>query len=145
MSRIYGAKDQKLYTDEVRLRQIRRKLYLSDSYQEFQNAVLFCTMLAIHEVGGKPEWYFPLSEIKRLANIDLSNPVAVGKVFKQYVSDKKADKYAKKEAVENIKEGARLDMLILELLVRNGIDDIEKFWWDEKYPPVRKPKQQTLL
>jgi len=144
MSRIYGAKEQKFYNDEVRLRQIRRKLYLSDSYQEFQNAVLFCTMLAIHNAGGKPEWYFPLSEIKRLANIDLSNPVAVGKVYAQYIGDE-ADKYAKKEAVENIKEGARLDMLILELLARHGIDDIEKWWWDEKYPPVRKPEQQTLL
>jgi hypothetical protein len=144
MSRIYGAKEQKLYTDEVRLRQIRRKLYLSDSYQEFQNAVLFCTMSAIHKAGSNPEWYFPLSEIKRLADIDLSCPVTVGKVYAQYVGGK-GDKYVKKEAVSKIKEGARLDMLTLDLLVRNGIDDIEKWWWDEKYPPVQKPEQQTLL
>ena len=53
--------------------------------------------------------------------------------------------YGAKEAVSKIKEGARLDMLTLDLLVRNGIDDIEKWWWDEKYPPVQKPEQQTLL
>lgn len=146
MDPIYGIRELKVYTDTDRIRSIRRKLYLSDSYQEFQNAVLFCTMLAIHKVGGKPEWYFPLSEIKRLANIDLSNSIVVGKVYAQYAQHigGKADKYVKKEAVSKIKEGARMDMLTLDLLSQNGIDDIEKWWWDEKYPPAWKPEQMRL-
>lgn len=142
--RIYAIKDKRYYDDENRLRTIRRKLYLSDSYQEFQNAVLFCTHLAIHNAGGKPEWEFPLSEIFRLANVNTSCSITVGRVYAQYVGGK-ADKYVKKDVVSEIKEGARLDMQTLDLLSQNGIDDIEKWWWDEKYPPAWKPEQQTLL
>ena len=142
--RIYAIKDKRYYDDNLKLRIIYRKLILSDSYQEFQNAVLFCTMLAIHKVGGKPEWEFPLSEIKRLANVNTSCSITVGRVYAQYVGGK-ADKYVKKDVVSEIKEGARLDMQTLDLLSQNGIDDIEKWWWDEKYPPAWKPEQQTLL
>lgn len=143
MTPIYGIRELKVYTDVDRIRSIRRKLYLSDSYQEFQNAVLFCTMLAIHKVGGRPEWEFPLSEIKRLANINTSCSITVGKVYAQYIGGK-ADKYVKKDAVLDIKEGAQIDMKTLDLLTKNGVNDIEAWWWNEKYPIARKPEQMRL-
>jgi hypothetical protein len=148
--RMFGAKDKVLHDEEYQWRKIQRRLYQSDYYQEFQDYILYCAILAIHEQGGPVMHELKISEIQKLAEVDLNNKNAVLKIYSKYIGKSKYIYEIKRDAVEKIKHAAKTDLKTLDLIRKRGIEDIERWWWDTKYPPIKKseprgPEQLVLF
>ena len=146
--RMFFAGEQRVYSDEMRFQTIQRRLMSSESYLEFQNFILFCTGLAVSRAGGgKKGWGLPLAEIKRLSQIDMSSRIAVSKVYNKYINEPTTIYEVKRDAVSMIKNGARKDMLTIQLLEKYGINDIEKWWWEnwEKHKMPRRDWAEVML
>lgn len=114
------------------MRSIRRKLILADHYQEFQNSVLPCTAMTLRELKASKK-QVTISEIRELSKIDLSNKVIVGKTFTRYFPLEKAgDFYMKWERVKVLKDSAKKDVLLLDMLSRHGINDLKEWFYQQK-------------
>ncbi|MFZ5592407.1 MAG: hypothetical protein ACOY81_11465, partial [Bacillota bacterium] len=71
-----------------------------------------------------------------LSNIDLSNKVQVGKIYKQFFTQKAADFHITKWMAETLVNAAKKDVRTLEMLSKHGIKDIKDFFNKEKYPSL---------
>lgn len=132
MKSIVPVSELKVYTDEERMRRVHRNLMLSDCYQEFQNSVLFCTPRELRLRCAKIK-EVTIPEIIRLSKIDLSNKVQVGKIYARYFTQKAADFYITRNMVEALKDAAKRDVKVLEMLSRYGINDLENWFYKQKY------------
>lgn len=131
MKGIYGAKELKIYTDEDRMSRIRRTAISSNGYQDFQSYILSSTVIAFKEHGIQRRSNLTIKEIRDIANIDTTNKMLVGKRFAKLLKGvTAADYYVKLECIRKLKVAAQKDVAVLDMLARNGIDDLEA--WYEK-------------
>lgn len=140
--RSFAAYETKVYTDTDRMRQVRRCLFKANSYREFQNYVLSCTpKLLLHHGSGRD---LTVQEISRLAKVNLQNKVEVGKVFAQYFKCGAADYAGKQNMVLSLKSMAEMDMRTIEMLSRNSVNDLEAWFYDQKFGTPAKRKTEKV-
>ena len=147
-STMVNPKDQEK-KDAARMFHYTHGLRLSSSYTDFKCFILAYTVCEIRaKNGGKRteslEWLKP-EDVRQIA----TNPADtnVEDFFRRFYKSKPSAK-DKQLWIKDIVKATRRDLATLEFLEIHGISDIEKWYWDVKFPsikPVEKIDPRRVL
>ena len=132
-----NARDQEK-KDAARMFHYTHGLRLSSSYTDFKCFILAYTVCEIRaKNGGKRteslEWLKP-EDVRQIA----TNPADtnVEDFFRRFYKSKPSAK-DKQLWIKDIVKATRRDLATLEFLEIHGISDIEKWYWDVKFPSIK--------
>ena len=153
MTPVFHASESHVPTDADRICRVRRCLYHAESYQEFQNAIMSATVMAIKELypkGARDKCRDDLSiaEIRKLAALDTTSSIAVGRAYATYLPGLRANSvHAKTDALKILKDAAQSDMKVLEMLERNGIDEgrLEEMFDEHRYGCMKREESPAQM